>query len=65
MPFAGLSNVTMRASLEVSFGRTNSFGGLVVDLGRGLTVDGAGSGDGSLVFAVGLERVRAILLWER
>lgn len=55
----------MRASLEVSFGRTNSFGGLVVDLGRGLTVDGAGSGDGSLVFAVGLERVRAILLWER
>lgn len=50
----------MRASLDVSFGRTNSLGGFDVLAGSGLTVETAGSGVGS--FGLGFERVaRAII----
>lgn len=52
---AGLSRVTIRASLDVSLRRMKSLGGFVVALGSGLMVEGVGSGVGSL--GAGLERV--------
>lgn len=52
----------MRDSDEVSFGRTKSFGGLVVEGGRGFALDVGGSGVVSFAGAdLGLDRVRAIL----
>ena len=52
----------MRASLDVSFGRTNSFGGFDVLAGSGLAVV-VGSGVDSLGAAfAGFERVRAIVI---
>lgn len=52
----------IRASLEVSLGRTKSLGGLDVLAGSGLMVDGVGSGVGSLAFEAGFERVRAMVV---
>lgn len=53
--------MTIRASLEVSFGRTKSFGGFEVGAGSCLVVDSVGSGVCS--FGLGFERVaRAIVL---
>ena len=61
MPFAGLPSVTIRASLDVSFGSTNSLGGFDVLAGSGLVVDAVGSGVEALgTVLAGFERVRAI-----
>jgi hypothetical protein len=52
--------VTIRASSEVFFGSTNSFGGFDVQAGSGLTVETGVSGVDS--FAFGFDRVaRAIV----
>ena len=60
MLVAGLSRVTIRASLDVPLGRMKSFGGFDVDGGSGFVVDGDGSGMDS--FGAGLERVALAIL---
>ena len=54
----------MRASFDVFFGSTKSLGGLEVLVGRGLIVEGVGSGVDSFGVAfVGFERVLAIVVY--